>query len=299
MQRVPALKSLLALSLAAMVVAAGCGGGETAAPPVGTVDVSLASDHAPIGSPLQMTYRFTLAADAPALGQRRVFVHFLDQNDEFMWGDDHDPPTPTTDWRPGQTVEYTRTVFLPVYPYTGETRVVVGLYTPGTTGADDRVVFGNPGRGNRSYQVATFDLQPQTENLFVIFKDGWHPAEIAGEGAGQEWQWTRKEATLSFRNPGRDVMLFLQADNPSAGPETASQVEVRIGDTLIETVPVSAGEAPIQRIPITAAQLGTAETAEIRLVADRTFVPALQPGSSSNDTRELGVRVFHAFVQPQ
>ena len=37
---------------------------------------------------------------------------------------------------------------------------------------------------------------------------------------------------------------------------------------------------------------------EVRLVANRTFVPALEPGAKSNDTRELGVRVFHAFVQP-
>jgi hypothetical protein len=37
---------------------------------------------------------------------------------------------------------------------------------------------------------------------------------------------------------------------------------------------------------------------EVRLVANRTFVPALEAGTKSSDTRELGVRVFHAFVQP-
>jgi hypothetical protein len=36
---------------------------------------------------------------------------------------------------------------------------------------------------------------------------------------------------------------------------------------------------------------------ELRLVADKTFVPALEAGGSSGDSRELGVRVFHAFVQ--
>jgi hypothetical protein len=38
---------------------------------------------------------------------------------------------------------------------------------------------------------------------------------------------------------------------------------------------------------------------ELLLAANRTFVPALVPGAKSGDTRELGVRVFHAFIQPE
>jgi hypothetical protein len=37
-----------------------------------------------------------------------------------MWTDDHTPPVPTTQWKPGQTVEYTRTVFIPIFPYVGD-----------------------------------------------------------------------------------------------------------------------------------------------------------------------------------
>ena len=73
---------------------------------------------------------------------------------------------------------------------------------------------------------------------------------------------------------------------------------MRIGDQSIATVPVVADDAPVRKFPLTAAQLGTGDMVEIRLVANRTFVPALEPGAKSNDTRELGVRVFHAFVQP-
>ena len=36
---------------------------------------------------------------------------------------------------------------------------------------------------------------------------------------------------------------------------------------------------------------------EMRFVVDKTFVPALDPAMKSGDTRELGARVFHAFVQ--
>jgi hypothetical protein len=60
---------------------------------------------------------------------------------------------------------------------------------------------------------------------------------------------------------------------------------------------LSAKEAPVRKYPISAAQLGTGDMAEIRLIADKTFVPALEPGAKSTDPRELGVRVFHAFVQ--
>jgi hypothetical protein len=55
----------------------------------------------------------------------------------------------------------------------------------------------------------------------------------------------------------------------------------------------------VRKLGLSAAKLGTGDMAEIRLTANRTFVPALEPGMKSNDTRELGVRVFHAFVQPQ
>ena len=37
--------------------------------------------------------------------------------------------------------------------------------------------------GQRAYQVATLQLQPQTENVFTVFKDGWHPAEVAEHNA--------------------------------------------------------------------------------------------------------------------
>ena len=75
-------------------------------------------------------------------------LHVVDADDELMWTDDHDPPTPTTQWKPGQTIEYTRTVFVPIYPYVGE------------AGLADRPVFAEDadpadarGRGRRAARV--------------------------------------------------------------------------------------------------------------------------------------------------
>jgi hypothetical protein len=54
----------------------------------------------------------------------------------------------------------------------------------------------------------------------------------------------------------------------------------------------------LKKIPITAAQLGTGEMAELRIDVDQTFVPAKLPGGSK-DYRELGIRVYHAFIEPR
>jgi hypothetical protein len=53
----------------------------------------------------------------------------------------------------------------------------------------------------------------------------------------------------------------------------------------------------VHKIPISADQFGGADMVELRFVVDKTFVPALEAGGSTADTRELGARVFHAFVQ--
>jgi hypothetical protein len=284
------------LCLALTVCAtASCSKGEDTTPAVATAEVALSRARVALGSPVDVTYRFKVAETKIPAGKHRVFVHMLDADEELMWTDDHEPPTAPADWTPGQTVEYSRTVFVPVYPYVGPAKVVLGLYD---TGTNQRLKLGNTDRGDRSYQVADYELLPQTENVYVVFKDGWHPSEVAPENPAVEWQWTKKEATLSFRNPRKDSTLFLQVDNPGQAPGAATEVEVRIGDQVVATVPVTADDPPVRRFTLSAAQLGAGDMAEVRLIANRTFVPALEPGAKSNDTRELGVRVFHAFVQP-
>ena len=79
---------------------------------------------------LEITYRFEVAADARFSEDYRVFAHVVDTDGEQMWTDDHDPPTPTSQWKPGQVIEYTRTVFVPIFPYVGEATNQLGLHSP-------------------------------------------------------------------------------------------------------------------------------------------------------------------------
>jgi hypothetical protein len=280
--------------LLTVCTAASCSSNEDTAPAVATAEVSLSRSRVAQGSPVDITYRFQPTTSIPA-GQYRVFVHVVDADEELMWTDDHEPPSQPGQWQPGQKVEYTRTMFAPMYPYVGPAKVILGVYD---VGSNTRLKFANTDRGDRSYELATFELLPQTENVYLIYKDGWHPAEVAPENPSIEWKWTQKEATLAFRNPKRDATLILQMDNPAQTAAAASEVDVRLADQSLAVIPVSAADAPVHKLKLTATQLGGGDMVEIKLVANRTFVPALEPSVKSGDTRELGVRVFHAFVQP-
>jgi hypothetical protein len=288
-------RSFVAVFACALALA--CNRKRETEPPIATPAFSVNHPRAALGSPVEITYKFTIAPDAPKLTENyRVLVHFLDADDELMWTDDHNPEPRTTDWKPGQTVEYKRTMFVPIYPYVGEATVQMGLYSEAT---GKRVPMTGVDSGQRAYKVATIQILPQTENVFVIYRDGWHPTEVAENNAAVEWQWTKKEATLAFRNPKKPAIFYLHLDHPGGIFNEPQQVVVTMNGQTIDTIALNAKDEFIRKIPLTPAQLGTGDMVEAKLTVDKTFVPALLPAANSRDSRELGVRVFHAFVEPQ
>ena len=281
------------MSIAATIA---CRRKEPDAPAVATPSVTLNHERAPLGSPLDITYRFVVANAAKFDEDYRVMVHVVDADDEMIWNDDHNPQVPTSQWKPGQTVAYTRTIFVPIYPYVGEASVDVGLYSPTN---QKRLPLSGEHVGQRAYRVARLQLQPQTENLPSVFKEGWHPAEIAEHNPTVQWQWTKKDATLSFRNPKKDSVFYFDVDNPGSVLKEPQHVEISLNGTPLQELTLEPGKAQLQRIKLPADRLGTGDSAELRIVVDKTYVPALMPASNSRDPRELGVRVFHAFVDPR
>lgn len=280
----------------ALSVAAGCSKKEDNQPPVATATFSASRARAPLGSPLDLTYRFVVAANAPAFEKDyKVLVHFLDSDDQLMWTDDHEPPTPTKDWKPGQRIEYSRTMFVPQYPYMGQTTIRIGLYDS-ETGA--RLPLGGENDGQRAYKAGTLELLPASDNVFIQYKDGWHNAEVAGDNAQVEWQWTKKVATLALRNPRRDATLYLHYDGrPDLVP--GQTVTVRIGDAVLDTYALTSNDEVIRRIAVPAAQFGDAENVDVTIDVSNTFVPAQTPAAGASDPRELGIRVFHVFIEPR
>src|SRR5687767_9877941 len=143
-------KACLALVVIGLTSAAACRKEEPEPPPVATPSFSVNHTRVPLGSPVEVTYKFVVEKNAPPIPENfRVFVHFLDADNERMWTDDHDPPIPTTQWKPGQTIEYARTMFVPVYPYQGTTTVLMGLYSQKL---DARLPLAGNNHGQRSYR---------------------------------------------------------------------------------------------------------------------------------------------------
>jgi len=273
-----------------------CGGSAPAGPAVATPTVTLNHERAPAGSPLEITYKFVVAPDANFAEDYRVFVHVKDTDEERMWDDDHNPPIPTSQWKPGQTIEYTRTVFVPVYPYVGDATIQLGLHS---LKDQARLVLNGQDAGQQSYTVARLQLLPQTDNLFTVFKDGWHPAETATGDQNMEWQWTKGQAVLAFKNPKKDAQLYLDLDSPGKDLHGAQQVAIQLGGQAVETLTIQPDERSLHRIKLPAALMGDADLAELQIVVDKTFVPAIVTNGTSKDPRELGVRVFHAYIDPR
>jgi hypothetical protein len=287
--RLAVLAALLPLAAAA------CRRKEPPAPPVATASIKVNHPKAPLGSPIDMTYSFVVPNDAHLTEDFRVMVHVVDSDGEMLFTFDHNPPVPTSQWKPGQTVEYTRTEFVPVYPYVGEATLQIGLYS---TQTQKRQALGGEDLGQRTYKAGTITLQPQTENIYVVFKDGWHPAEVAEHNAAVEWQWTKRVGTLAFKNPKRDCVLYLDVDHPGGVFPDTQHVDVTVGGQPVKQFELPAATRTLEKIPVSAAQFGSGDTVEVQITVDKTYVPAMLNVANNKDPRELGVRVFHAFVQP-
>jgi hypothetical protein len=296
--------AVLISGLAAMAGSASCGLADTASP-VATPRVELNRDRVPLGGPLDLTYRFTVAQDAAPLDSDYVvFVHFLDADGELMFTDDHEPPQATSSWQPGQEISYDRRMTVPVYPYIGEVTVAVGLYSPT---AGDRVPMAGEHLGQRAYAVATLQMAPQSESGFVMYENGWHAAESAPESPDREWRWTTGQSTIAFRNPRSDSTLYLEVDGRPELFEAPQVLTLSVGDSvthtnssnyqLIDTIGLEAIEPSFHVIPIPAAILGDADTVTLTLTVDPPFVPSEATDGANSDSRELGMQVFYAFLE--
>jgi hypothetical protein len=285
----------LARSVAALVVActaAACQGADSA-PPVANLTVTPARSRVPVGGPLELAYRFEVQPGTALDTDYTVFVHMVDADGRQVWGDDHQPVPPTSEWKPGETVQYTRTRFLPTTGLKpGDVTIRVGLYK------DQRLPLQattGPAR-DRAYPVASLQLAPDTENTFLIYTSGWHDQEHVDDGS-RSWTWTQRVGALSFKNPRSDVTFYLEYDTrPDAFSGKPQQVTVLVAGQPVGSFSADTERPRLERITIPAAALGTADMVDLKIEVDRTFVPATLP-AGGRDARELGIRVYHAFVE--
>ena len=286
-------KTWTAVVVAGAAATTGCGRRQTAEVNDIVPKFEVNRSRAPLGSAIEITYTWQVEPTAKKLTQdHRTFVHFVDSHGVMLFEDDHTPVPPVTAWEPGQTYSYTRTKFIPVYPYVGDVDVRVGL---APVGKGERVMLKGEDAGLREFKVAKIELLPQTENIFLVYKEGWHNPESSPQNPSLERTWTKKDALISFKNPRKDVVVYLEADTNSKAFDAPPVLTLAVNNKTGLAIPVQNSEVFTRKVRIKAADLGQEEWVDLRLSMNQSFVPKLK-GVNSHDDRELGVLVYHLYV---
>jgi len=268
-------------------------------PPVASITLTPSRPRVAIGSPVDLTYKIDVLPGAAISGDYEVFVHVIGDDGQQLWTDDHQPPVPTSEWKAGQTIgPYTHTRFIPSFPYVGHATVIAGLYK-----GDARLPLSTPQPDDKlaakhEYKIGSFEIVPSTESIKLIMMSGWNGPEFVPNDPSHEWQWTQKAGVITFANPKKDVTLYLESDARTDVFPSPQNVSIIVNGQPVSTFAASNSLPELRRIPITAAQLGPKDIVELRIEVDRTFVPA-KLANAGKDTRELGLRIYHVFVEPK
>ena len=276
-------------ALGALLVSVACSGPGSVTP-VAVPSFEVTTTHVPLGSPVEATLTFSVLPNAAFDEDYRVFLHFLNDVGELMWAADHEPPRPTTEWKPGDRIEYTRTILVPLCPYLGETDVYIGLHSieDGT-----RLPLDGDHRGQLAYRVGQLSLRPAVESIRLSYGSGWHLPEH--DSTCVQWRWSEKVGVISFDNPRNGALLYLNLDGGAARDDEPQTLTVSVGDRLADRFEIAPGNE-VHEIPLSASLLGDTNEVELRLEVDRTFVPVELPDSDNPDARTLGVRVLGAYL---
>jgi len=286
-------KTWTAVVVAGAAAAAGCGRRQTAEVNDIVPKFEVNRSRAPLGSAIEVTYTWQVEPTAKKLTQdHRAFVHFVDSHGVMLFEDDHTPVPPVMGWEPGKSYSYTRTKFIPVYPYVGDVDVRVGL---SPVGKGERVMLKGEDAGLREFKVAKIELLPQTENIFLVYKQGWHNPESSPQNPSIERTWTKKDALISFKNPKKDVVVYLEADTNSKAFDAPPVLTVAVNNKAGATIAIPNSEVFMRKIRVKAADLGQDEWVDLRLSMNQSFVPKLK-GVNAHDDRELGLLVYHLYV---
>ena len=254
-----------------------------------TPSVRFNKSTAPIGTPLEVEYKFRTSADFEGLRKDLiVFVHFLDPRGTIRFVDDHTPPILTNQWGAGQEYSYWRTVFLPENIPAGEYVVELGMYTP--SGKGERFALNARRISERSYDVGHVQLHAPHPEEIGDFVNGWYDVEREPGNPWEHWRWTSGNALLRMKNPKADAFLYLKADTDRGRFADPQNVVVKLEDSEISRFEMQSSEPIVKKIPIDAAQLGTKPDVDLTLEIAPTFVPG------GADSRHLGIRVYSFYL---
>ncbi|HDP93918.1 MAG TPA: hypothetical protein ENN40_00985 [Candidatus Aminicenantes bacterium] len=245
----------------------------------------------------KMDYTYRLSEDFEGFSKDyAVFVHFWrTRSKEMLVQDDHMPEILTTQWRPGQKVEYSRTLFIPKFldeidiDFEGyeEIRITVGLWDPDSSEDEKIMLF----RKNVKVHPASV-VAPE-----IVYAEGWNNVETDPEldnPRERRWQWTTKKAVCVIENPKKESTLIIQGGVDKAKIED-QKVIFRINDQLLgEFIPETAKFE--KRYTLAPAQMGDDYEFRFTIETDKAFVPAMLDPQSS-DKRELGIQIYFLYFR--
>lgn len=245
---------------------------------------------------LKVKYKITLSPKFSGLEKDyKMFVHFWrTKNKEMLLQDDHILPNPTTTWKKGDTLSYTREVFIPKFidefdiNYEGHenVRLTIGLY--------------NPDNFKESYTLFKKTLSVQSVSLIapeIIYDDGWHQPETNMQIKNPQernWRWTSKRSVCIIENPKKESTLIIRGaiDKNRIADQ---KVIIKINDQVLEEF-IPDQNLFTKKYTINPETLGTGDDFNLIIETDKTFIPSkLNP--EIKDNRELGIQIFFLYFR--
>ena len=110
-----------------------------------------------------------------------------------------------------------------------------------------------------------------------------------------ERTWTKKDALVAFKNPKKDILVYLEADTNAKAFDAPPVLTLAVAGKTGVVVPIADSEIFMKKVRVKAADLGTEEWVDLRLSMNQSFVPKVK-NLNAMDDRELGLMVYHLYV---
>ncbi|MCP5107767.1 MAG: hypothetical protein GY950_30545 [bacterium] len=245
---------------------------------------------------VKMNYTFDFTEKFTGIDENfRVFVHFWRvKNKEMLLVDDHSPEKALKEWKKGDNVTYSRTVFIPRFldefdiDFEGyeEVRLTVGLYNPAVE--ESKIAL---------YQKS-INIQSASLNApEIVYDEGWHQSETdlkLKKKDERTWRWTAKKAVCIIENPKKECLLKIRGGVDKVKYED-QKVIFKINDKVLEEFVPETSKFTKEYI-VKPGMMGSEDEFRLTIKTDKTFVPsALNP--NVDDDRELGVQVFFLYFR--
>jgi hypothetical protein len=245
---------------------------------------------------VKMTYQFNFTDEFKGLNDEyKVFVHFWRQKTkEMLFQDDHSPEKPFSQWKKGESLTYSRTVFIPQFldefdiDFDGseEIKLTIGLYNPAQK--ESKIIL-----DQEVLKVAMASYNAPEK----VYDEGWHEPETdpkIKDPDEQTWRWTGKRAVCIIENRRKDCLLIIRGGvDKSIIPD--QKVIFKINDKVLdEFIPESAKFS--RKYIITPEMMGTEDEFKLIIETDKTFIPS-ELNKEVKDDRELGIQIFFLYFR--